>query len=118
MPNGSFASSTDPATWSDYKSVLAALTLPAKGFGFSSPQFDGIGLVLCEVDPFTGIDLDHCLKRGVPNAWAKHIVGALDTYIEITPVAMVCGLSHTPPCRAAVDGSRQTRSKSTIAAAS
>lgn len=80
-PSGGFASSTDPATWTDYKTALTAL--PRRVFG--TRQFDGIGFVVSDSDPLCALDLDHCLKRGIPNAWAKHVVGALDSYTEITP---------------------------------
>ena len=81
MPNGRPASSTDPDTWVDYPTVLVALSRRV----FGKPQFDGIGFVLSADDPLCGVDLDHCLKAGAPNAWARHVVKALDSYTEVTP---------------------------------
>lgn len=49
QPNGKYASSTNPATWSSYADASAAMA----GGGF-----DGLGFVLTASDPFTCIDLD------------------------------------------------------------
>jgi len=81
QPDGAKASTTDPATWTDYKTVLA--TRERQVFG--SKSFDGIGFVLSADDPFCGVDLDHCLKDGVLTEWAKRVVAALNSYTEITP---------------------------------
>lgn len=82
MPNGHPASSTDPATWSDYGTALAAL--PRKGFN-GRPQYDGLGFVLSADDPFTGIDLDHCIEDGKLTEWAQHVVNTLASYTETSP---------------------------------
>jgi len=49
QPNGSKASSTNPATWSSYADASAAL---------AGGKYGGIGFVLTANDPFTCIDLD------------------------------------------------------------
>lgn len=46
----------------------------------------GVGFVLTESDPFTGIDLDGCLNPdGSLEPWAKNIVDTLNTYTEVSP---------------------------------
>jgi hypothetical protein len=72
---GALASSTDPATWATFAEAIA-----------TGPRFEGPGFVLTETDPFTGIDLDHCVDEdGRVAAWAQDIVNLLDSYTEITP---------------------------------
>ncbi|NEW49347.1 DNA primase [Nocardia cyriacigeorgica] len=66
---GDAASSTDPSTWSSWKSVSA---LQRRGFVVG----EGIGC----------IDLDHCLVDGVPTAAAAAFLAQLPaTYIEVSP---------------------------------
>src|SRR5262245_7241616 len=48
QPNGKFASSDDPATWSSYEAVVEA-----------APKFDGIGFALTDTD-LAAFDLDKC----------------------------------------------------------
>lgn len=50
-------------------------------------QYDGIGFVLTASDPFTGIDLDHCLDQatGQIEPWALAIVDQLHSYTERSP---------------------------------
>lgn len=81
--NGQKASTTDPATWTDFKSVMAALK--QRDLNLRSFQFDGIGFVLNADDPFCGVDLDHCIDNGKLTAWAQHVVTTLNSYTEITP---------------------------------
>src|SRR5690242_1808095 len=67
----------NPRTWGTLNQALAAL---ATGY------FHGIGFVLTANDPFTGIDLDHCIeKNGTIAAWAREIIGKLNTYTELSP---------------------------------
>jgi hypothetical protein len=77
-PNGRTASSTNPATWSTFDTVVAA---------YRAGGWDGIGLIHLHTDRITGIDLDHC---GTPDTgslepWAADIVAELDTYTETSP---------------------------------
>lgn len=69
-----YASSTDPATWTDYASAAAVAS-----------QYDGIGFVLG--DGFSGIDLDNCLSEdGTPERWSDPILAQFQgTYAEISP---------------------------------
>src|SRR4051812_39857494 len=70
------ASSTDPQTWGTFEQALAARE---RGRG------DGIGFVFTPDDPFTGIDLDNCLRGGVLDERARPIVTQLNTYTEKSP---------------------------------
>jgi len=70
--NGQAASSTNPATWSDYQTATAATV------------GDGLGFVL-NGDGIVCIDLDHCYD-GKPNAEAQALIDSLpDTYTEVSP---------------------------------
>jgi primase-polymerase (primpol)-like protein len=70
---GAAASSTNPATWSEYD--IAA----------TSPIGDGVGFVL-NGDGLACIDLDHCLIDGVLADWAAEILAAAGrTYVEVSP---------------------------------
>ena len=70
------ASSTDPATWTDYETALR-----------NSKRFDGIGFVFTPNDPYIGIDLDKCInvEKGELAEWAQEIVNALNSYTELSP---------------------------------
>ena len=72
------ASTTDPSTWSDYPTALAAV---------QAGHADGITYMLTADDPFAAIDLDHCrdliptrstFGRSFPQR-------GRDTYAEVTP---------------------------------
>src|SRR5215470_10415049 len=73
------ASTSDPATWTDYATALA--TVQAR-------QADGISYILTKDDPVGAIDLDHC-RCTVTNSidvWAQiYLQAALSTYQEVTP---------------------------------
>jgi primase-polymerase (primpol)-like protein len=78
------ASTSDPSTWSDYATALAAV---------QAGHADGISYILSESDPFAAIDLDHC-RCTITNSidvWAQNF---LDTgrhsYSEITPSGNGC----------------------------
>jgi putative DNA primase/helicase len=72
--DGSKASSTDPASWTSFETACAACE-----------RFDGIGFVFCKDDPFTGVDLDHCIVDGKIEPWAVEIAKRLNTYTEYSP---------------------------------
>lgn len=72
-PDGSRASSTNPATWTDFDTACAA----AYERGWH------IGYVICETDPYTCIDLD--IKPDTLPAHTQHcndMVDAFDSYTE------------------------------------
>jgi AAA domain len=72
------ASTTDPTTWTDYPTALAAV---------QAGHADGISYILTKDDPFGAIDLDHCRDQlGSIAAWAQNYMQAAHaTYQEITP---------------------------------
>jgi len=70
------ASTTDPATWSDF--AIAAEVAGAA---------DGLGYVFTQDDPYVGIDLDACRdpETGSLTSDAGAILCALDSYSEASP---------------------------------
>jgi hypothetical protein len=77
---GRCASTTDPATWSDFEAVVAELER-------SPNRYTGLGFVFCHEDPFCGIDLDDSLDaNGNPKPWVRGVIERFsDTYMEISP---------------------------------
>ena len=71
---GTLARSDDPATWCSFDAAL-----------MSSGQYDGIGYVFAEDDPYCGIDLDDCIVDGEIAPWAEAILLSLNSYSEISP---------------------------------
>jgi primase-polymerase (primpol)-like protein len=69
------ASPTDRTTWGTLESALSAV---------ATGNYQGIGFMLSR-SPFTGIDLDHCIREGSMQPWAKAIIETLDTYTEYSP---------------------------------
>ncbi|MEW6365191.1 MAG: hypothetical protein AB1714_11220 [Acidobacteriota bacterium] len=69
------ASSTDPATWSDFETAIKA--------GRKS-RADGVGFVFDLRDGYTGVDLDKCRdpETGTLEPWAADIIKRLDSYAE------------------------------------
>ena len=73
------ASSTDPSTWSDYPTALAAV---------QAGHADGITYMLTADDPFAAIDLDHCRDPDTRSIdiWAQlFLERGRETYAEVTP---------------------------------
>jgi hypothetical protein len=88
------ASTTDPDTWSNYSTALAAVQANAG---------DGLTYMLSESDPYAAIDIDNCrdVRTGSIDIWAQNF---LDTgrhsYSEITPSGTGCriwGLANGGP---------------------
>lgn len=75
---GKPASVTKPNDWATFGRAMA---------GFNAGKFDGIGFVLTKDDPFTGVDLDHCVDpaTGVVEPWALAIIYQLHSYTERSP---------------------------------
>jgi len=76
--NGHRGDSTKPSTW--------------RPFGVAAPAYkkaghEGLGFVVSDLDPYTGIDLDHCrdAETGEIQAWAQTIIGRFNSYTEVTP---------------------------------
>lgn len=59
------ASTTDPSTWTDFDTALAAWSI--------DPTISGVGFVFSENDPFAFLDIDGC---GEPGAWQPHAAAA------------------------------------------
>jgi primase-polymerase (primpol)-like protein len=70
------ASVTDPATWTPLDVALTALK--------SGKGATGLGFVLSENDPFTGIDIDNCIEHNRLTPEASDIVTDLWSYYEIS----------------------------------
>jgi hypothetical protein len=68
------ASSTDPRTWSDFDTAVAA-----------AKQANGIGFCLLN-SGFGAFDIDHCrdAATGVIDPWAKELVARAGSYAEVT----------------------------------
>ncbi|MFC7205265.1 hypothetical protein ACFQJC_17280 [Haloferax namakaokahaiae] len=75
---GSFASSTNSETWSDFET---ALSFVANG------RADGIGFVFTTDDPIVGVDLDDCRdpETGDVEEDAQDIIERFDSYTEVSP---------------------------------
>ena len=71
---GRKASTTDPSTWGTYEEARAA-----------ENDYDGIGFVLSADDPFTFVDLDHCIEDGEVLPWTVEVVESLRSYTEVSP---------------------------------
>ena len=82
QPDGSAASTTDPATWASFEDVQCAYYSQLNG----QTPFDGVGFVLSADDPFTGFDFDHCRNPDTEiDARIAGYITALDSYTEISP---------------------------------
>lgn len=68
----------DPSTWGTFDQALEAAKNP-------KCKYDGIGFVFSDDDPFTGIDLDHCVENGSILPWAQDIINRLNSYSELSP---------------------------------
>jgi primase-polymerase (primpol)-like protein len=78
-PNsGSFASTTDSATWSDFETATDRAR---------NRSADGIGFVFTDEDPIVGVDLDDCRipETGKTREWATDIIDRLESFTEISP---------------------------------
>jgi putative DNA primase/helicase len=75
---GRRASVADRRKWCSFEEAVRAL---------KSGNFDGVGFVFSESDPYTGVDLDDCRdpKTGELEGWARTIVDDLSGYAEISP---------------------------------
>lgn len=74
--NGKRADKTNPDHWSDFSEVIAA---------YEEGGYDGIGFCVTGNDPFTFLDLDHCISgRGISRE-AQGILSLVDSYTETSP---------------------------------
>lgn len=93
---GRHASSTDPATWTDYTAAKASRVGVGLGFVLNG---DGVSC----------IDLDDCLVDGKPNAQAQALMDRFPTaWVELSPSGTGLHLWGTAPAgpgrRTSVDG--------------
>jgi DNA-directed RNA polymerase subunit RPC12/RpoP len=72
-PNGGAnARINDPNTWNTYQLALER-----------SARYDGIEFMLSADDPYTFVDLDHCVDdQGTIERWAQRIINDFDSYTE------------------------------------
>jgi len=70
------AKANDPATWGTFEQACNAL---------KSKKYNGLGFEFYDDDPYTGIDLDHCVENGVILPWAQKIIDQLNSYSEFSP---------------------------------
>ena len=70
------ASSTNPATWASFESAAAA---------YADVGYSGLGFVFSEHDPYTGVDLDHCITDGQMDPERREWLLDLDSYSEMSP---------------------------------
>lgn len=73
---GGNAKSTDPGTWCGFDAAIA---------GCGKHGLDGIGFVFAGDREVTGLDLDHVLVDGQVAEEYAWVVGAADTYTEVSP---------------------------------
>jgi putative DNA primase/helicase len=74
---GDEGDSSDPSAWSSYAEAVEA---------FNKGGYDGIGFTFDVLDPYAGVDLDHCINEdGTIKPKAKAILDKLNTYCEISP---------------------------------
>jgi len=75
---GTRARSDAPETWGTFAEAREAAR---------HRDYDGVGFVFTEDDPFCGVDLDNCLNpdTGEVEPWAMKIVEDLTSYTEISP---------------------------------
>lgn len=71
---GQLAESDNPATWASFSEASAA-----------AKDFDGIGYVFSDDDPYTGIDLDDCIANEQIAPWAEALLLSLNSYSEVSP---------------------------------
>jgi len=78
QPNGKFASSTNPSTWTDFFTAQKA---------YENGNFSGIGFVFTGDDNLIGIDIDDCRnpESGDLNELARSIIDNVQGYAEVSP---------------------------------
>lgn len=68
------AEANNSLTWGTFREAVSAIeSRQAVGLGFE------LGNGIC------GVDVDHCMDDGVPSAFAREIIEALQSYAEISP---------------------------------
>jgi len=75
QPNGDKADNTAPATWGGFETIAQA---------YERGGFDFVGFVFSPVDPYCGVDLDHCIVDDVVEPRRAAWVEMLDSYSEFS----------------------------------
>lgn len=70
---GGKAKSNTPATWATFEQAQAA-----------AGKYDGVGFMLTQ-SPIVGVDIDHCMRDGKPDDYARQMIDRFDSYTEISP---------------------------------
>lgn len=73
--DGERASSTEPGHWSTFEDVLRV-------YNENPNKLSGIGYVFSSDDPFTGIDIDHCISNGKLKDEVREIIINFNSYTE------------------------------------
>jgi P4 family phage/plasmid primase-like protien len=76
QPDGSYAKTSDSATWCTFEEARRA---------YEDGGFTGIGFVFTDNDPFVGVDLDAAVTDGDLTGGAWTVVNRLDSYTEGSP---------------------------------
>lgn len=93
-PNGGArARINEPDGWADFDFALEA-----------SPRYHGIEYMLSADDPYTFVDLDHCVEDGQIEPWALRIIHDFDSYTEFSRSGsgihiLVSGSKPGPRCK-------------------
>ncbi|MBI9045164.1 MAG: hypothetical protein JEZ06_11810 [Anaerolineaceae bacterium] len=77
--NFSYASVSNPDTFASFDQAIQSL--------MQNPYIvDGVGFVFTDMDPFCGIDLDHCVNENASfSRLAEEVITLLDSYTEYSP---------------------------------
>jgi primase-polymerase (primpol)-like protein/DNA-directed RNA polymerase subunit RPC12/RpoP len=71
---GAKAKTNDPSTWGTFEQCLSVVK-----------RYDGIGYIVSEDDPYTFVDLDHCVDASQNiEQWARKIINDIDSYTEFS----------------------------------
>lgn len=73
---GDRAESDNPSTWATFDRACHA---------YLKGNYDGIGFVFSEHDPYAGVDFDKCIQAGIVRADRAEQVNALASYSEKSP---------------------------------
>ena len=72
------ADTTDRRTWASFDLAMAT-------YEGDPDFFSGVGFVVSDRDPYTGIDLDKCASGLGAEPWAAKIVAKMGSYAELSP---------------------------------
>jgi hypothetical protein len=75
---GNLASTTNPETWTTFDKALEA-------YQSGKEEYQGVGFVFTEETPFSGVDIDSCIKDSKIDTYAKELLVELASYTEISP---------------------------------